>query len=105
MSPAWKKNTAIAANARNDVSESSGSTGMAAAFVNIIEPGDGVVVGVNGVFGARMCDVAGRCGAEVVRVDAPWGQPIDPQALIDAHPNPKMIAVVHAETSTGVRND
>ncbi len=82
-----------------------GSAGMEAAFVNVVEPGDVVVVGVNGVFGERMCDVAGRCGAEVVRVDAPWGQPLDPQALLDAHPAPEVIAVVHAETSTGVRND
>ncbi len=82
-----------------------GSAGMEAAFVNFVEPGDPVVVGVNGVFGERMCDVAGRCGAEVIRVEAPWGEALDPQALIDAHPNPKIIAVVHAETSTGVRND
>ena len=52
-----------------------------------------------------MCDVAARCGAEVVRVDVPWGTPIDPQLLLDAHPSPTMIVVVHAETSTGVRND
>ena len=82
-----------------------GSAGMEAAFVNFVGPGDTVVIGVNGVFGGRMCDVAARCGAEVVRVDAPWGTPIDPQSLLDAHPSPKMIAVVHAETSTGVRND
>jgi alanine-glyoxylate transaminase/serine-glyoxylate transaminase/serine-pyruvate transaminase len=82
-----------------------GSAGMEAAFVNVVEPGDVVVVGVNGVFGERMVDVAGRCGADVVRVDAPWGQPVDPQALLDAHAEPKVIAVVHAETSTGVRND
>lgn len=82
-----------------------GSAGMEAAFVNVIEPGDVAVIGVNGVFGARMCDVAARCGAEVVRVDAPWGEPIDPAALLGAHPTPKVIAVVHAETSTGVRND
>jgi len=82
-----------------------GSAGMEAAFVNVVEPGDVVVVGVNGVFGERMCDVAARARAEVVRVEAPWGRPIDPQALLDAHPAPKVIAVVHAETSTGVRND
>ncbi len=82
-----------------------GSAGMEAVFVNVVEPGDTVVIGVNGVFGERMCDVAARCGAEVVRVEAPWGQPIDPQALLDAHPSPAAIAVVHAETSTGVRND
>jgi alanine-glyoxylate transaminase/serine-glyoxylate transaminase/serine-pyruvate transaminase len=82
-----------------------GSAGMEAAFVNIVGPGDVVVVGVNGLFGERMCDVANRCGAEVIRVDAAWGTPIDPDALIRAHPDPKVIALVHAETSTGVRND
>ncbi|MBV9659975.1 MAG: alanine--glyoxylate aminotransferase family protein, partial [Acidimicrobiales bacterium] len=82
-----------------------GSAGMEAAFVNLVGPGEVVVVGVNGLFGERMCDVAARCGAEVVRVDAPWGHPLDPAALLDAHPAPKVIAMVHAETSTGVRND
>lgn len=82
-----------------------GSAGMEAAFVNVVSPGDVVVIGVNGVFGERMCDVAGRCGAEVIRVEAEWGRPLDPEAIIEAHPNPKLIAVVHAETSTGVRND
>lgn len=82
-----------------------GSAGMEAAFVNFVRPGDVVVVGVNGVFGNRMCDVAARCGAEVVRVDVPWGQPVTPDALLAAHPAPAVIAVVHAETSTGVRSD
>jgi alanine-glyoxylate transaminase / serine-glyoxylate transaminase / serine-pyruvate transaminase len=82
-----------------------GSAGMEAAFVNLVRPGDPVVIGVNGVFGERMCDVAGRCGAEVVRVEAPWGQPVDPDALLAAHPGPRIIAVVHAETSTGARSD
>src|SRR5436305_11340093 len=82
-----------------------GSAGMEAAFVNVVDPGDVVVIGVNGVFGQRMCDVASRCGAEVVAVEEAWGRPIDPQRLLDAHPSPKVIAVVHAETSTGVRND
>jgi alanine-glyoxylate transaminase/serine-glyoxylate transaminase/serine-pyruvate transaminase len=82
-----------------------GSAGMEAAFVNVVAPGDVVVIGVNGVFGERMCDVATRCGADVVRVEAPWGEPLDPRRVLDAHPSPKVIAVVHAETSTGVRND
>jgi len=82
-----------------------GSAGMEASFVNVVRPGDVAVIGVNGVFGERMADVAARCGAEVVRVEAPWGEPIDPQRLLDAHPSPAVIAVVHAETSTGVRND
>ena len=82
-----------------------GSAGMEAAFVNTVGPGDVVVVGVNGLFGVRMCDVADRCGAEVVRVDAPWGQPLDVDAVLSAHPSPKLIAAVHAETSTGICND
>jgi alanine-glyoxylate transaminase/serine-glyoxylate transaminase/serine-pyruvate transaminase len=82
-----------------------GSAGMEAAFVNFVRPGDPVVVGVNGVFGERMCEVAERQGAAVVRVDAPWGQPLDPEAVLAAHRAPVLIAVVHAETSTGVRND
>src|SRR6478609_1124403 len=82
-----------------------GSAGMEAAFVNVVAPGDAVVVGVNGVFGERMVDVAGRAGAQVVRVEADWGRALDPQALLDAHPAPQVIAAVHAETSTGVRND
>jgi alanine-glyoxylate transaminase/serine-glyoxylate transaminase/serine-pyruvate transaminase len=82
-----------------------GSAGMEASFVNFVRPGAPVVVGVNGVFGERMCDVAGRLGAEVVRVEAPWGEEIEPDRLLSAHPSPSIIAVVHAETSTGVRND
>jgi len=82
-----------------------GSAGMEAAFVNLVGPGDVVVVGVNGLFGERMCEVAGRLGAEIVRVDAPWGEPLDAAALLAAHPSPSVIALVHAETSTGVRND
>lgn len=82
-----------------------GSAGMETSFVNFINPGDEVVVGVNGVFGNRMCDVASRAGATVIRVEEEWGRAIDPERLLDAHPNPRMIAVVHAETSTGVRND
>lgn len=82
-----------------------GSAGMEAAFVNFVRPGDPVVVGVNGVFGERMCEVASRQGAVVTRVDVPWGEPIDPDLLLSAHRSPSVIAVVHAETSTGVRND
>jgi alanine-glyoxylate transaminase/serine-glyoxylate transaminase/serine-pyruvate transaminase len=82
-----------------------GSAGMEAAFVNLVGPGDVVVIGVNGLFGERMCEVAGRLGADVVRVDAPWGEPLDPAAVTSAHRSPAVIALVHAETSTGVRND
>jgi alanine-glyoxylate transaminase / serine-glyoxylate transaminase / serine-pyruvate transaminase len=85
-----------------------GSAGMEACFVNLLEPGDTAIIGVNGVFGERMCEVAGRCGATVVRVDAPWARAIDPQRLLDAqreHPDARVLAVVHAETSTGVENE
>src|SRR5215472_11583948 len=61
-----------------------GSAGMEAAFVNTVRRGATVVVGVNGLFGERMCDVARRAGADVVRVDAPWGQPLDPDNVLDA---------------------
>ena len=69
-----------------------GSAGMEATFVNLVRPGDPVVVGVNGLFGERMCEVAGRQGAEVVRVEAPWGRPLDPEAVLEAHPAPAVIA-------------
>lgn len=82
-----------------------GSAGMEASLVNVVRPGDPVVVGVNGLFGERLADCAGRLGAEVVRVEAPWGEPLDPEAVAGAHPAPAVVAVVHAETSTGVRND
>src|SRR3954454_853192 len=85
-----------------------GSAGMETCFVNLVEPGDAVIIGVNGVFGERMCEVARRCGGEVVRVEAPWGRAIDPEQLLDAHrahPHARLLAVVHAETSTGVHND
>jgi len=82
-----------------------GSAGMEAAFVNTVHDGDVVVVGVNGLFGERMCDVAARCGAQVVRVDHEWGTPLDPERIAAAHPKPAIIAAVHAETSTGVCSD
>jgi alanine-glyoxylate transaminase/serine-glyoxylate transaminase/serine-pyruvate transaminase len=81
-----------------------GSAGMEFCFVNLIEPGDEVIVGVNGVFGGRMADVAERCGARVTKVEAPWGRIIEPQQIADALKTvkPKLVALVHAETSTGV---
>ena len=80
-----------------------GSAGMEFCFVNLLEPGDEVVIGINGVFGNRMVDVAERCGAKVTKVEAPWGRIIEPGQIADALRNrrPKLVAVVHAETSTG----
>ncbi|MBX3251883.1 MAG: alanine--glyoxylate aminotransferase family protein [Myxococcales bacterium] len=80
-----------------------GSAGMETLFVNLVEPGDRVLVGVNGVFGGRMAEVARRCGAEVTTVDAPWGRPLDPDDLRKATQGARFdaVAIVHAETSTG----
>ena len=93
------------ANARTLPLSATGSAGMEAAFVNTVHPGDVAVIAVNGLFGQRMCDVAARCGAEVVPVEHEWGQPVDVQRVVEAHPSPQIIAAVHAETSTGVRSD
>ncbi len=81
-----------------------GSAGMETCFVNLVEPGDEVVVCVNGVFGTRMCDIVNRLGAQLIRVDADWGKTIDPDSVREAikGKSPKVLAVVHAETSTGV---
>src|SRR5437899_11271063 len=81
-----------------------GSACMEFCFVNLVEPGDEVIIGVNGVFGTRMCDVAERCGARVTKVEAEWGKIIEPQQIADALKKvskPKLVAIVHAETSTG----
>src|SRR2546430_4008882 len=58
-----------------------GSAGMEFCFVNLVEPGNEVIIGVNGVFGTRMVDVAERCGAKVTKVEAPWGRIIEPQQI------------------------
>jgi alanine-glyoxylate transaminase/serine-glyoxylate transaminase/serine-pyruvate transaminase len=92
-------------NARTLPLSATGSAGMEAAFVNTVHPDDVVVVAVNGLFGQRMCDVASRCGAEVIPVEHEWGTPVDVDRVVAAHPSPAIIAAVHAETSTGVRSD
>jgi len=81
-----------------------GSAGMETCFVNLVEPGDEVVVCVNGVFGTRMADVVSRLGGELIRVEAEWGRAVDPDAVRKAVQgrSPKLLSVVHAETSTGV---
>jgi alanine-glyoxylate transaminase/serine-glyoxylate transaminase/serine-pyruvate transaminase len=85
-----------------------GSAGMEAAFVNLVEPGDTVVVCRNGVFGARMRENVVRLGATAVMVDDAFGTPIDldkVEAALKAHPGAKALAFVHAETSTGAVSD
>jgi alanine-glyoxylate transaminase/serine-glyoxylate transaminase/serine-pyruvate transaminase len=85
-----------------------GSAGMEAVLVNLIEPGDSVVVGVNGLFGMRLATMVERCGGKLLPVEAPWGHPIDLQVLreVMSRSGPvKAVAVVHAETSTGVRQE
>ncbi len=81
-----------------------GSAGMETCFVNLLEPGDEALVCVNGVFGNRMSDIVERCGAKLIRIDAPWGETIDPEKVKEALQSckPKVVAIVHAETSTGV---
>ncbi|KOX93658.1 alanine--glyoxylate aminotransferase [Haloarcula rubripromontorii] len=81
-----------------------GSAAMEAAIGNVVEPGDTMLVPTNGYFGGRMASMAERAGGEVVTVDAPWGQPLDPAAVetaFDEH-SPDVFGFVHAETSTGV---
>ena len=84
-----------------------GTAGMEAAVMNLLEPGDRAVIAVNGAFGGRLADMAGRAGAEVVTVDHAWGAPVDPARIEEALAGrpAKVLAFVHAETSTGVRSD
>jgi len=82
-----------------------GSASMEAAIGNLVEPGETMLVPTNGYFGGRMAEMARRAGGDVVEVDAPWGEPLDPvdvQAAFDEH-QPDVFGFVHAETSTGVR--
>lgn len=85
-----------------------GSAAMEAAVVNVVEPGDRVLVGINGVFGGRLAEIARRAGAEVTTLDFPWGTPVDPvvveRSLKEDKPY-KLFGFVHAETSTGVCSD
>jgi alanine-glyoxylate transaminase / serine-glyoxylate transaminase / serine-pyruvate transaminase len=84
-----------------------GTAGMETCLVNLIEPGDKAVVCTMGYFGNRMVDIAGRCGAQVTVKEAPWGQVFDLQQIRETLQNvrPKVLAIVHAETSTGAIQD
>lgn len=96
------------ANRLTMVVSAPGSAGMETCFVNLVEPGDKVIVCRNGVFGGRMKENVERCGATAIMVEDEWGKPVDPQKVEDAlkaHPDARILAFVHAETSTGVRSD
>jgi alanine-glyoxylate transaminase / serine-glyoxylate transaminase / serine-pyruvate transaminase len=85
-----------------------GSAGMETCFVNLVEPGDKVIVCVNGVFGGRMKENVERLGGVAVLVEDTWGEPVDPNKVADAfkkNPDAKILAFVHAETSTGALSD
>jgi len=83
-----------------------GHSGMEAGIANLVEPGDKAIVGVAGFFGGRLREMAERYGADVVPVEAEWGKHVPVERLLDAlaaHPDARLLAVVHAETSTGMR--
>jgi len=85
-----------------------GSAGMETCFVNLVEPAEKVIVARNGVFGDRMRENVERCGGTAVMVDNDWGQPVDPNRMEDAlkaNPDARIVAFVHAETSTGAQSD
>jgi alanine-glyoxylate transaminase/serine-glyoxylate transaminase/serine-pyruvate transaminase len=85
-----------------------GSVGMEYCFVNMVAPGDKVIVARNGVFGGRMIENVERCGGTAIVVEDEWGKPVDPQKVEDAfrkHPDASVLAFVHAETSTGAQSD
>jgi alanine-glyoxylate transaminase/serine-glyoxylate transaminase/serine-pyruvate transaminase len=85
-----------------------GSAGMEACFVNLMSPGDKVLVCVNGVFGNRMIENVNRCGGELIQVNDDWGKPVDPEKVDEAlkqNPDTKLVAFVQAETSTGALSD
>jgi len=81
-----------------------GTSGMETCVANLVEPGDEVIIGVVGYFGARLADMARRYGAVVHTIEMPWGEVIDPDAValaLSDHPRTKVVGIVHAETSTG----
>src|SRR5262249_31799790 len=84
--------------------QATGTTGMEAGLANLVEPGETVIVAVNGYFGGRNAGIARRSAAPVIEVNAEWGDHVDNDRLLDAlddHPETRLLAVVHGETSTG----
>lgn len=87
--------------------QATGTSGMEAGLAHLLEPGDTAIIGVNGFFGRRIVEIATRVGAEVVPVEADWGQPVandDLMAALEAHPDARLMTVVHAETSSGAEH-
>jgi alanine-glyoxylate transaminase/serine-glyoxylate transaminase/serine-pyruvate transaminase len=87
--------------------QSTGTSGMECGLAHLLEPGDTAIIGVNGFFGRRIVEIAVRLGANVVKVDADWGEHVSNDALLEAldqHPGARLVCVVHAETSTGVQH-
>jgi alanine-glyoxylate transaminase/serine-glyoxylate transaminase/serine-pyruvate transaminase len=103
-----KKMLRVAFRTANEITfpvSGTGSAGMQTVMANLIEAGDEVVIGTAGVFGTRMVEVATRLGARIHRVDAEWGKIVEPALMekaIKAAKSPKLVAIVHAETSTGI---
>jgi alanine-glyoxylate transaminase / serine-glyoxylate transaminase / serine-pyruvate transaminase len=99
------KETLFTKNHLTFVVSAPASAGMETCLVNLLEPGDECIVGVNGVFGGRMADIAERCGAKVYKVESAWGEIVEPTQVkkaLEECPRPRLVALVHAETSTGV---
>jgi alanine-glyoxylate transaminase/serine-glyoxylate transaminase/serine-pyruvate transaminase len=98
------RQTFVSRNAVTLALPGTGGAGMEACLVNLLEPGDRVLIGVNGLFGERMVEIARRNGADVVPLQAEWGQIIDPDVLRRTlgEKRTKLVALVHGETSTGV---
>ncbi|MGZ4312249.1 MAG: pyridoxal-phosphate-dependent aminotransferase family protein [Solirubrobacteraceae bacterium] len=87
--------------------QATGTSGMECGLAHLLEPGDTAIVGVNGFFGRRIVEIANRLGANVVEVPADWGDHVPNDQLLaklDEHPDARLVCVVHAETSTGVRH-
>ncbi|MGK2865008.1 MAG: pyridoxal-phosphate-dependent aminotransferase family protein [Chitinophagaceae bacterium] len=96
--------TFITKNHLTFVVSAPGSAGMETCLVNLLEPGDECIICIHGVFGGRMADIAERCGAKVFKVETEWGKVTEPDAIkkvLNKCPKPKLVAIVHAETSTG----
>lgn len=96
--------TLLTGNHLTFVVSAPGSAGMETCLVNLLEPGDECIICINGVFGGRMTDIAERCGATVHKVETEWGKVTEPAQIkkaLEACPKPKLVALVHAETSTG----